>query len=72
MNILSGVSDFFGLDIGTTALRAVQLRGSGPLKALDRYGQIPIQGTVAMSDSKADRDNVSKVIREFVKQVHID
>ncbi|MGH7157364.1 MAG: type IV pilus assembly protein PilM [Candidatus Saccharimonadales bacterium] len=71
MNILSGVSDFFGLDIGTTALRVVQLRGAGPVKSLDRYGQMPINGTAVLSDSKADRDNVSATIREFVKQVGI-
>lgn len=71
MNILSGVSDFFGLDIGTTALRAVHLRGSGDQKYLEHYGQAPIQGTIVMSDSKADRDNVSKTIREFLNQVGI-
>jgi Tfp pilus assembly PilM family ATPase len=45
MNILSGVSDFFGLDIGTSSIRMVQLRGSGPTKTLDRYGSAPMPGT---------------------------
>lgn len=71
MNILSGVSDFFGLDIGTTALRAVQLRGPAGAKVLDRYGQVPLNGTAVLSDSKTDRDNVSSIIREFVGQVGI-
>lgn len=71
MNILSGVSDFFGLDIGTTALRAVQLKGAGAARVLDRYGQVPINGTAVLSDSKSDRDNVSSIIREFVNQIGI-
>ena len=43
MSLLSGVSDFFGLDIGTTAIRIVQLGGTGPTKTLLRYGYVPIE-----------------------------
>jgi hypothetical protein len=32
MSLLSGVSSFFGLDIGTTAVRLVELHGNGPVK----------------------------------------
>src|SRR3989344_573892 len=71
MSILSGASDFFGLDIGTTAARAVQLKGSGPVKALDRYGESEITGTTALSDSKADQQKVIQVVRELVKKVGI-
>lgn len=68
MSILSGVSDFFGLDIGTTAVRAVQLRGSGPIKALDHYGYAAIEGTAALSDAKADMQQVAKTVHELVRQ----
>lgn len=71
MNILSGVSDFFGLDVGSTALRAVQLRGSGPIKALERYGQAPIDGNLALSDSKVDQQKLSQIIKEFIRQTGI-
>ena len=71
MNILSGVSDFFGLDMGTSALRVVALKGSGPVKALDRYGQMPVEGTAALSDAKADRDKIAQNVRELLKQVGI-
>ncbi len=67
MSILSGgQADFFGLDIGTTALRAVQLHGPGPIKTLGRYSQAPISGTLAFSDAKIDKDALVQTIKEFV------
>ncbi len=72
MALLSGgQTDFFGLDIGTSAVRVVQLKGSGPAKELDRYGQSPITGTMAMSDSKNDRQKIALAIRELVTQAGI-
>jgi type IV pilus assembly protein PilM len=71
MSILSGVSDFFGLDIGTTAVRAVQLKGAGPVKALDRYGQAPVQGTTSVSDAKMDKQKIGQVIRDMLKTTGI-
>lgn len=71
MSILSGVSDFFGLDIGTTAIRAVQLKGSGAVKALDVYGQLEITGTVGLSDAKADQQRVIQAVRELLKKTGI-
>lgn len=67
MNILSGgQTDFFGLDIGTTSLRAVQLHGAGPVKTLEHYSETPITGNLALSDSKADQQALSHAIGEFV------
>lgn len=71
MRILSGTSDFFGLDMGVSAVRVVQLKGTGPTKELDRYGQAPITGTMALSDSKADRQKVAQVVAELTKRVGI-
>jgi type IV pilus assembly protein PilM len=71
MGILSGVADFFGLDIGTTAVRAVQLKGSGTARALDRYGQVEIAGTTGLSDAKADQQRVVQTVRELIKKAGI-
>jgi type IV pilus assembly protein PilM len=71
MDILSGVSEFFGLDIGTTSIRIVQLRGSGPVKALDRYGSAPVDGNIAVSDAKSDQQKLGQVVAGLVKQVGI-
>lgn len=71
MSILSGVSDFFGLDVGSSAVRVVQLKGAGPVKTLDRYGELILEGTTAVSDAKADRQQVAKAVHELIKKVGI-
>ena len=65
MGLLTGVSSFFGLDIGTTAVRVVQLRGSGPLKSLVRYAYVPVDSRIVLSDSKNDQQRLAQVIREL-------
>ncbi|MDQ3123600.1 MAG: type IV pilus assembly protein PilM [bacterium] len=71
MGLLSGVSSFFGLDIGTTAIRVVQLRGSGPTKSLVKYGYVPIESTVALSDAKADQQKVLQAVKDLITQAKI-
>lgn len=71
MNILSGVSEFFGLDIGTTAVRLVELRGSGRVKALTKYAFIPIEAKVALSDSKADQQKLAQAIQDLLNQARV-
>lgn len=71
MSILSGVSDFFGLDIGTTAIRLVELRGSGPVKALVRYAYVPVDSKVAVSDSKADQARLVRIIRDLLTEARV-
>lgn len=71
MNILSGVSDFFGLDIGTSAIRLVQLGGSGKVKSLVKYAYTPIDPKISMSDAPADRQKLAEVIHELLSQAKI-
>ncbi|OGL30754.1 hypothetical protein A3F37_04005 [Candidatus Saccharibacteria bacterium RIFCSPHIGHO2_12_FULL_41_12] len=70
MSILSGVSEFFGLDIGSTAIRVVQL-SSGPKKQLLRYGMVPIEAKIALSDSKADQQKVAAKVQEVIAAAKI-
>lgn len=71
MSLLSGVSEFFGLDIGSTAIRLVELRGDGPQKTLVKYAYIPIDGKVAMSDAKPDQQKVAQAVSELVSQARV-
>lgn len=71
MSLLTGVSDFFGLDIGTSAVRLVELRGGGPVKQLVRYGYVPIDIKLSMSDSAPDQQKVAQVIHNLLIQAHI-
>jgi type IV pilus assembly protein PilM len=71
MGVLSGVKDFFGLDIGTSAIRLVQLRGGGPVKELEKYGLIPIDSKLVLSDAKTDQQKVANIIKELVGQTKV-
>lgn len=71
MSLLSGVNDFFGLDIGTTAIRLVQLHGSGPVKALAKYAQAPLDSKVALSDAKPDQQKVVQTLRDLIGQAGV-
>lgn len=68
MSLLSGVSAFFGLDIGTTAIRLVEMHGSGPVKTLVKYAYVPIDSKVVLSDSKSDQQRLAQVIKELLEQ----
>lgn len=72
MSMLSGVSDFFGLDLGVTALRVVQLHGSGSVRSLGNYGFMPMAGNLALSDSKADQQKLASYISELLKKTGIN
>ncbi len=71
MSLVSGVSDFFGLDIGTTAVRLVQLRGNPPLKTLVKYAYVNLDGKTGVSDSRADQQKVALVIRDMINEARI-
>jgi type IV pilus assembly protein PilM len=71
MSLLSGVSEFFGLDIGTTAIRLVELRGSGPTRSLVKYAYVPIDPRTVLSDSKTDQQKVMQAVSELLMQAHM-
>lgn len=71
MSILSGVSEFFGLDIGTTAVRLVELHNSGRSKALVKYAYVPLDSTIAMSDAKGDQQKLAMAIKDLVEQSRV-
>ncbi len=71
MSILSGVSEFFGLDIGTTAVRLVELHNSGRSKALVKYAFVPLDANIALSESKADQQKLAQAIKDLVDQSNV-
>lgn len=71
MSILSGVSSFFGLDIGTTGIRIVELRGSGPTRSLVKYAYVPIDVKMSQSDSKADQQKLAQVLSNLISEAHL-
>lgn len=72
MSLLGGgITDFFGLDIGTTALRLVQLHGNANAKTLVRYAYVPVEAKITLSDSKSDQQKVAQAIKTLVAKAGI-
>lgn len=69
MKIIKGVGDFFALDIGTNAVRVVQLSSSGSDSwTLQHYGYAPLDEKVAASSSEEGRRRLGEVIMTAVGQ----
>ena len=60
--------EFFGLDIGSTAIRLVQLRPGSDHPALVAYGSVPVPGNIASSDSQMDHDKLSELVAQVVRE----
>lgn len=71
MSLITGVSDFFGLDLGTTAIRLVQLHGTGASRQLIKYAHTPVDPKIAASDANADQQKLVQVLKDLVAQSHI-
>jgi type IV pilus assembly protein PilM len=61
-------TEFFGLDIGSTAIRLVQLRRGSTHPALVAYGAVPAPNNITSSDSKLDQDKISELIKQLVHE----
>lgn len=70
-SILSGVREFFGLDIGSTGIRLVQLNSATNPRSLLRYAYAPIDPKIAISDAKADLDKLSQEVAKVVAQAKL-
>ncbi len=68
MKFLSGAEEYFALDIGTTAVRVIQLSGTGPNWSLSHYGVAPIDFRISSSDAPQDQRKLSEVILSVVAQ----
>ncbi len=71
MSLLSGVSSFFGLDIGTTGMRVVELRGSGATRSLVKYAYVPIDSKMSQSDSKADHQKMAQTLANLITEARL-
>lgn len=67
MGLFQKHNEVIGLDIGTSAIRVVQV-GPGPKPSLISFAQGAIPSGLIMSDSKADFSRVSEGISNLLKQ----
>jgi len=68
MGLFVKETEFFGLDIGSSAIRLVQLRRGGEHPALVAYGALPVPSNLTSSDSKMDIDKTADLIRQLVRE----
>jgi type IV pilus assembly protein PilM len=70
-SLLGANSNFFGLDIGSTAIRLVELRGGAGAKALVKYAYLPLEGKIALSEAKGDQQKLGQAIAQLVSQARV-
>ena len=68
MKGISSVGDFCALDIGTTAVRVVQLSRSGDMWTLVKYASVPLDIKIATSDAVEDQRKLAETITTAVGQ----
>lgn len=69
MKFQRGLGDFFALDVGTNAVRVVQLSPSGQSSwNLVAYGYVPVDSRITSSDSPEARRRLGEVIMTAVGQ----
>ncbi len=68
MSLFSPVGDYFALDIGTTAVRVVQLKGGNGSWTLDKYGAVPVDIRLSSSDAPDDQRKLGEIITTVIGQ----
>lgn len=68
MKLIKGMGGFFGLDIGTNAIRVVELSGGGNSWTLNHYAYVPVDAKVTGSDSAEAQRRLGESIITAVGQ----
>lgn len=68
MNLFASVGGYFALDIGTTAVRAVQLSGEDGNWSLTHYGTVPIDRELGRGDDEDDQSSLRAAILAVISQ----
>ncbi len=68
MKLIKGTGDFFALDIGTNAIRVVQLSKNGNSWALQHHAYIPVESKITASDSAESQRRLGEVIMTAIGQ----
>lgn len=68
MKFIKGSGDFFALDIGTNAIRTVQLSGGNGRWNLERHSYVPVDHKITTSDSPEAKRRLGEIIMTAVGQ----
>ena len=72
MGIFGSNNDFIGIDVGSNAVRLVQLRKTGDKYSLVSFGSAQLPPNVSQSDSKLDMQKVAQVIQQLVRSSKVN
>jgi len=67
LGILGKSNDFIGIDVGSNAIRFVQLRKTGEKYSLTSFGSAQLPPNISQSDSKLDMQKVSQIIQQLIR-----
>lgn len=70
MGLLNSTSDYFALDIGSTAIRLVQMKG-GSQRSLVRYGTLPLEKGVNLSENSKHQEQLKEAVKTLVAQTGV-
>ena len=68
MGIFAKNKDFFGLDIGTTGIRVVQLAAAGNKPNLMRFGSIKVDSKIVQSNAPSDQSKLAGIIKKLITE----
>jgi len=67
LGIFGSNNDFIGIDVGSSAIRLVQLKKIGDKYSLMAFGSAQLPPNISQSDSKLDMQKVAQVIQQLLK-----
>ncbi len=64
-------TDCFGVDVGSSSVRVVQLRRAFGKYELVSFGSAEVPENISQSDSKVDQEAIGGIVKELVRSLHI-
>jgi len=71
LGIFTSENEFVGVDVGSTALRIVQIKKNSGKNSLVTFASAPIPGSISKSDSKLDMQTVAQIIKNLFETTKI-
>jgi type IV pilus assembly protein PilM len=72
LGLFSSETNTIGVDVGSSAIRLVQLRKTGSRPTLVAFGSAQLPRNIAQSDSKLDQQKVAHIIKQVVKSANVN
>lgn len=71
IELLKENTDYFGLDIGTSVIKIVQIRKAFGKNELVSFGSAPVPEGMTQSDSDIDKKKIAEEIKKLVHSMHL-